>query len=157
MQFEYVPDVSPRGTSSSSLQLTQLTTFDGVHKTLAMKQSLDPAGQPTFITNSYYTQKKGGSKFLRFFLYGQASEVIFFSSFSSDALPLPTNSVALAAIRDLQTQQNLRLGTLPATKSVLLIRSIQKVSLSLSSDRKSLIFDLILYFAIVTACIANKP
>ena len=66
LQFEYVPDVSPRGTSSSSLQLTQLTTFDGVHKTLAMKQSLDPAGQPTFITNSYYTQKKGGSKFFTY-------------------------------------------------------------------------------------------
>ena len=37
------------------------------------------------------------------------------------------NSVALAAVRDLQTQRNLRLGAPPATKSTLLIRSVQKV------------------------------
>ena len=47
---------------------------------------------------------------------------------------LPSSTVALAAIRDLQTQQNLRLGTLPVTKSVLLIRSVQKVSLILCTE-----------------------
>ena len=127
-QFEYVPDVSlaPRGTSSSSSkpsQLCQSTTFEGVHKTLAMKQSLDPAGQPIFITNSSYTQKSG-SKQKRAKIF--SNNVLLKSALASD--PLPTNTVALAAIRDLQTQQSLRLGTLPATKSVLLIRSVQKVS-----------------------------
>ena len=37
-------------------------------------------------------------------------------------------AVAMAAVRDLQTQQSLRLGAPLATKSVLLIRAVQKVS-----------------------------
>lgn len=37
------------------------------------------------------------------------------------------NAVALAAVRDLQTQQNLRLGAPLATKSVLLIKAVLKV------------------------------
>ena len=91
-----------------------------------MKQSLDTAGQPIFITNSSYTQKSGSKQKDSFILAKERGKNVIFFLVASD--PLPTNTVALAAIRDLQTQQSLRLGTLPATKSVLLIRSVQKVS-----------------------------
>ena len=37
------------------------------------------------------------------------------------------NSVALAAVRDLQTQQSLRMGAPLPTKSVLLIRAVQMI------------------------------
>ena len=37
------------------------------------------------------------------------------------------NAVAMAAVRDLQAQQSLRLGAPLATKSILLIKAVQKV------------------------------
>ena len=40
------------------------------------------------------------------------------------------NSVALAAVRDLQTQQSLRMGAPLPTKSVLLIRAVQSIETS---------------------------
>ena len=40
------------------------------------------------------------------------------------------NSVALAAVRDLQTQQSLRMGAPLPTKSVLLIRAVQMIDSS---------------------------
>lgn len=45
-----------------------------------------------------------------------------------NVVDLSHNAVALAAVRDLQTQQNLRLGAPLATKSVLLIKAILKVT-----------------------------
>ena len=46
-------------------------------------------------------------------------------------------AVAMAAVRDLQTQQSLRLGAPLATKSVLLIRAVQKVSTFFWNEHKT--------------------
>ena len=59
-QFQYVPDTSqdcgiPSSQPSSLIPLT----FNGVHKTLEMKQSNDGSGQSVFITNATYIMNKG--------------------------------------------------------------------------------------------------
>lgn len=97
LRFEYVPDVSM--VRPTSLAFNNI--FHGVHKTLEMKQCLAGRQQPSFITNSSYSQKEESKE---------------------------GNAVARAAVRDLQTQQSLRLGAPLATKSVLVIRAVQKVA-----------------------------
>ena len=58
LQFEYVPDKLSEvcGSTIPHQQTTLMpTTFNGVHKTLEMKQCQDNFGQPVFITNATYT------------------------------------------------------------------------------------------------------
>ena len=57
LQFEYVPDKSSEvcGSTFPHQQTLMPTTFNGVHKTLEMKQCQDNFGQPVFITNATYT------------------------------------------------------------------------------------------------------
>ena len=61
LQFEYVPDKLSEvcGSTIPHQQTTLMpTTFNGVHKTLEMKQCQDNFGQPVFITNATYTAGK---------------------------------------------------------------------------------------------------
>ena len=61
LQFEYVPDKLSEvcGSTFPHQQTTLMpTTFNGVHKTLEMKQCQDNFGQPVFITNATYTAGK---------------------------------------------------------------------------------------------------